>query len=885
MTTTASPPEALPDRLRALADQRHQDPQAVADELTLHLRSLAPEDEAWPLAQWVLGLVRHELGDPPGAVAAYEEAATSAGQRADADVEARARASMAISLLSLGQTDRALLETQAAEAAAPPSALGLVELLGALVLQRTGRLDAALATYDRALTRLREAGDDANIARLLVNRGTLHAYQGRFDDAVRDLAEAEERAGRLDLWVLVAMAAHNLGFTLGRRGEVPASLAAFDRAEEAYATRQGPTRLVAALTADRCEVYLNVGLAHDAALAAEHAVRLLETDGDTAYESEARLLLARAQLALGELEAASEQAVVAADAFRSAGRDPWAALASYVAMQAQVRGTEDAVDPPPRSLLDDARRIVALLDAQGWPVEAMHARTFLARAALALGEAEIARVGLAEVERARRRGPANLRVEAWHATALLRLAEGDRGGAKRALRRGLGVLDEHRAALGATELRSGAAAQGAELARQGLRLAIEERRPAEVLQWAEAWRAGALRLPPVTPPDDPVLTAALEELRDARSTLREATLSGDDAPELERRVAQLEGVVRSRTMHVRADGHGAVAQLDLGALRDRLDGTALVELLSLEGRLHAVTVANGRTRLHDLGAVEVVVQEQAHLRAALRRLLAALAGSEAAASAERALAATAARLDQLLFGSLRLPDGPVVVVPTGALHGLSWSALPSLRGRPVTVAPSAELWQRARASSTGGVRRAFVAGPDLPGADAEVQQLASSAPDALVLQGSAATVPAVRAALERADLVHLAAHGSFRADAPLFSSLRLADGLLTVYDLERLGSVPATLVLPACDAAVVAVRPGDELLGTAAALLGLGVTSVVAPVLPIPDIASTRLMVALHERLDLGDPPSVALATAVQGDPDDPVGLAFVCIGADERRP
>ena len=43
---------------------------------------------------------------------------------------------------------------------------------------------------------------------------------------------------------------------------------------------------------------------------------------------------------------------------------------------------------------------------------------------------------------------------------------------------------------------------------------------------------------------------------------------------------------------------------------------------------------------------------------------------------------------------LKLPDGPVVIVPTGALHGLSWGALPSLAGRPVTVSPSAELWHR-----------------------------------------------------------------------------------------------------------------------------------------------------------------------------------------------
>jgi CHAT domain-containing protein len=151
-----------------------------------------------------------------------------------------------------------------------------------------------------------------------------------------------------------------------------------------------------------------------------------------------------------------------------------------------------------------------------------------------------------------------------------------------------------------------------------------------------------------------------------------------------------------------------------------------------------------------------------------------------------------------------------------------------------------------------------------------------------VLRGAAAQAGDVRSALERADLVHLAAHGTFRSDAPLFSSLRLADGPLTVYELERLRSAPGTLVLPACDAAQHEVRPGDELLGTAAALLGLGVGSVVAPVLPVPDAATIPLMLSLHEGLQAGLPPSAALAAAAAAH-DDPVTLAFVCIGTNEQ--
>ena len=147
-----------------------------------------------------------------------------------------------------------------------------------------------------------------------------------------------------------------------------------------------------------------------------------------------------------------------------------------------------------------------------------------------------------------------------------------------------------------------------------------------------------------------------------------------------------------------------------------------------------------------------------------------------------------------------------------------------------------------------------------------------------------AQLSAVRAALERADLVHLAAHGTFRSDAPLFSSLRLADGPLTVYELERLRSAPSTLILPACDAAQLEVRPGDELLGhrrRAPRASGWGRSW--RRCCPCPTRRPMPLMLSLHERpAGTALPPSAALAAAAAAE-DDPVGLAFVCIGANER--
>jgi CHAT domain-containing protein len=145
--------------------------------------------------------------------------------------------------------------------------------------------------------------------------------------------------------------------------------------------------------------------------------------------------------------------------------------------------------------------------------------------------------------------------------------------------------------------------------------------------------------------------------------------------------------------------------------------------------------------------------------------------------------------------------------------------------------------------------------------------------------GRRATVAAVTAALDGAALAHLAAHGHLRADNPQFTSLRMADGPLTVYDLERLTRPPQQVVLSSCESGLPAVGTGDEVLGLAAALLGLGTRSLVAAVLPVPDQAVRGLMLALHRHLRLGLGPAAALARA-RTDAPGSAGAAFVCFGA-----
>ena len=879
------------DEIRTLVERRHRDPARVLLRVT-ELMADADDPRVEAEGRLAAGLALQEVGRIKDAVASFRRCVATSVLHRLVDQEALGRAQLAVALLNLGDAATAEHEIARAREAASRSVQGMVEMLWGLILLRTGRLDDALGAYRRSLRWLAQMGDEVSMGRVRINRGLALAYQGELDAALDDFELAERVAVEHQLPAMAAMAAHDIGFTHGRRGNLPDALAAFERAERAYAALETPHRFLAVLQADRGDILLLAGLVGDARSAAEAAVAALEHVDDVQL-SECRLLLARTLLADGAYGGAVVEATAAARSFQALRRGPWAAQARYVAIQAEVLDLQDRGLPPPE-MLRRGRRIATELERQGWPVEAVHVRTFVGRMALALGRPALARIELSLAAAARFKGTADLRARAWHAAALLRLADGDPAGAKRALARGIAVVDQYRSTLGASELRANAASHGAELARLGVKLAVDDGRPVEVLRWADRCRASALNQVAVRPPPDEALASALAELRRVRAELREASLGGGGSPANVARAAALEEAVRNQTRQMRQGPTAEVGRVDVQALRRALGSRTLVEYVAHEDELYAVTVTRRRARLWDLGRTAPVAEEKAYLLFALRRLL---LGRSRGVTTD-VLAPSAARLDELLLAPLGLePGASLVVVPTGLLHGLPWSCLPGLAGRDVTIAPSAAMWlsdgpgpEPAPGPSPGPEaapaatrdRVALVAGPDLPGAVAEVRRLASLYPDAEVLVGPAATTANVLTAIERADIVHIAAHGTFRADSPLFSSLLLADGPLTVYDSERVRSVPQLVVLSACEAAVADVRAGDELLGTAAALLGMGVRSVVAPVFAVPDAATTPLMVALHQELVAGARPAAALARASAGQ-DRAAVAAFLCIGRNDE--
>jgi CHAT domain-containing protein len=132
----------------------------------------------------------------------------------------------------------------------------------------------------------------------------------------------------------------------------------------------------------------------------------------------------------------------------------------------------------------------------------------------------------------------------------------------------------------------------------------------------------------------------------------------------------------------------------------------------------------------------------------------------------------------------------------------------------------------------------------------------------LALTEERATARALREQAGMAGLVHVAAHGAFRADAPLFSSLHLADGPLTVNEIYDLDLSRAALVtLSGCQTGLGQGR-GGEVLGLAHAFFFAGAPVLVVSRWRVEDEAAARLMQDFYAALVRGETVAEALRTA-----------------------
>ena len=830
------------------------------------------------VAHQAAGIVLRDTGDVSEGVRELRDALRLARRTGAAEREADVLGSLGGAFVYAGRTADGLAALDRAVQLSTGVLLGRVLHRRGVTLWTLGRFASALDDLRRAVDVLRRAGDRLWAARALSGRGVVYLAIGSPARADADFVAAERLFAGTGQELEAVQTVLNRAYAAFRSGDLPVALSRLDEAASRYRPLNVPTPV---LSLDRCHVLLAAGLVGDALAEADRAIRDIEqARGWPKRKAELLLAAANCALAAEQPQAALDRAQAAYRLFRSQQSAWWQAHAGLVLARAQF-----AAGLASGPLLRQANRTAARLEALG-SSEATQAHLLAGRVALDLGRREDADRHLIAAARSRRRGSAMSRANGWLSEALRAEAADQPRRLLAACRRGLEVLDEHRYTLGASELRAQATAHGTELAAIAQRHAARARRPRLLLAWTERWRATALTVPAVRPSADAELNTGLAALREVTSQLEDARSNGRPTMTLEREQRRLEGAVRASALRARGTAGPARAADDVAELLEVLGHARLIEIVDVDGALHVLTCGAGQVRHVTAGRTDDAVRAGDFARFALRRVARSRPGDDLD-SALAILNVAGPRLQAALLGPAirNLGDGPLVIVPPGKLHAIPWALLPALADRMFSVAPSAGAWLRAHTARPPRRRHVtLVRGPGLVTEGAEVPQVAPLYDDVAVLAGGEATTEQVLSAIDGAWLAHMAAHGTFRADSPLFSSLRMHDGLLSVYDFERLKRAPYRLVLSSCDSAVLAPAGADELLGLVSSLLPLGTSGIIASVVQLNDYAAVPMMVDLHRHLRAGQTLAEAMCSVRRGLNGDPLqqatAMSLVTLGA-----
>ncbi len=778
----------------------------------------------------------------------------------------------------MGRMQSAQRDLDAVTALVQGSERSDLQLQQAVLFHNGGRLSKAAEMYRQVLDD--ETASVTVKAKTANNLGEIEMMLGDVDAAVNHLEEATVLARECNPAIRAGVATTRSWATM-QAGRLSESLQQFEEAGQLYLAAGLP---LGSHYLQYADALIDLRLLPEADEIIDRAIDELSRSGVQLMVAEGQVRRARLALLRDDPRAAIDASTVAASMFSGQRRQEWAAQTTTVMVDAEVRLGLATADS-----LTKIRRAAATFERLGLTGRAVESHLSTGRTALALEREPLARHHLGRAqELASASTPVLIRLKGALAGALNDTIVQREAAVLRHCRGGLADLAKHRDAFASLELRVLASGHGAELGRLGLSVLLQTGTRTQIFEWLERTRAAALIA--VQPTRAIGIDDDLAALRSVQLELAALEESESKTPNennsavaaLLQRQTAIENQIRRATWVSRSTVPPERDSTSPAVLRRLLDDRILVEFGLLDGNLLAVVLERRRTRLVRLGPLADVSHDVDLLLFALRRLSRPGRSAAGILAARAAADAALTALEHRLFTGLSLPpDAPTVVVPIGALQRIPWSAL---RRAPVVVAPSASFW-----AATDHLRPVgpvvLVAGPDLPGATAEVEQLRRLHYAPTVLTPPESTVAAVTAALSGAGLAHLACHGRLRSDNPSFSALALSDGALTVHELDVRGIAPDRMVLASCDSAADVSYEGNEVLGFVSALMARGTGALVASIVVVPDQASVPLMKVLHTRIlageRLSDSLHAARASVDQSDPTDFVGwCAFNTYGA-----
>jgi CHAT domain-containing protein len=765
----------------------------------------------------------------------------------------------------------------------------LVETNHGVLLCRVGRIEEGIEHLHPDIgykeRRLADAtGDRTALAESLVialsNRGNAYGEIHRIDLATRDLNRSIDLATEHDLPIRAAIATHALGNVHQRGGDIPAALRSYKVADKAF--QELEPGLLLRLRIDQAEAMISVGLADEAARHLDEVLPELRKQRIGQDIAEAELFRAAAALLDDDEVTAKRMANSAQRKLIRRGSPAWAAVAGLIVLRVDVLRALKSKTPSAR-VVERALELAERLSSVKLRDQAAVAHALAVRVEIRRGNTERAAELLRVVPRTRRSSPIDHRMLLRLCRAELALAVGNRRVALAQTKAGLAELGRVRDQMGGLELVSGTALHGRELGELAVRLVLAESGSAasarRLFTWLERTRAQLYRYEPVGSAVDAELVERIAEVRQLSRALLRARLDRHPTSALEVRYATSQRDAMRLGWSASPWGK-ARPVADLKEVQAELGDRAMISFASSGDDMVAVVVAGGRVRMAWLGsatgATEAALRLHADLNALAPDYLPAALSDVISASARR----QADRLDRQLLQPLAalVGDRELVIVPTGALYVVPWGVLALCKSRPTTVVPSATAWlatSQAPADPAEGVL--LVRGPGLQAAAGEIDKLAGFHLDATLLGGEEAKVGTVLEALDGVTLAHIAAHGEHEPENALFSRLELADGALFAHEVGRVRRPPKQVVLAACELALNRIRPGDEALGFAGAMLASGAHTVIAASSRVGDEPAAAAMGDYHRGLASGASPAVALAEAIA---IDPLRRPFVCLGS-----
>lgn len=837
---------------------------SAAEKLARRFARQAPHDEPAQqgLAQRLLGHVSLLRSRHRQARQHYERA-IAAFQAAGETLEvAITQSGAAAALIYLA--DFARLEEWASAARAVFAARGdrarLARLDGnlALGLFRQDRFREAYAIYDRLHAEFLAVGRPVDVANILWNKCTCLISLGDYRLAATVYQEARNFAVEQQMPVQAAAVDYNVAYLHYLCGDYTEAMQLY-----AVARQTGEPYRRALCDLDEAEMFLELNLHHEAGQYAQRAGAQFHRLRMPYEQGKAVAFLAIAAGQLGRRETALKAMASARRIFRREQNRVWLALLDLYEAILLERFQQ------PELALRRALRAQAFFATSEFPGKAFLCDIFLARLRFAAGELHLAHAAALDLNQRLATYPSpSIRFQALHLEAEILETLGRLGEARRRFRQAHEILEELRFRLRGEEIKIAFLKDKLSIYESLFLLHLHA--PADAFEFVEKAKSRALLEALNTLPDaeNETLIALRRELDITYQQLQrlEASPQPQSFAALRAEAHRLEANLAGRVLAQRsaglASGSGRLTSLDelAAVLPPR---TSFVEYFVARGDLFALVLSAGARTITPLGNLREVERCSRFLRLQL----------QFAEGDPRAIQTHLQGLYQMLVNPVRhlLTGDSLVVIPHGVLHSIPFAALldneePLLRRYVLSQAPSASLYREAllRPPAAAGAPLVLgVADALAPEMEVEAAQVAASLDGAQLFTGSQATTEVFRQLAPTAPLIHVAAHGHFQSQNPMFSSLQLADSRLTAFDLHRLRFVADLVVLSGCGTGLNQITAADELLGIARGLLAGGARAAVLSHWDVRDECAARFMGNFYQLLQVNrNSPAEALRRA-----------------------